>query len=95
MLRPSGQPSVSLSSALPSLRFSTFPKGLDSVNPKNPANPVKKENKSGLTPSGNPKKSTAAAPHPSQDKAAADFFSPFPNGESWKYYVVVLICRRR
>jgi hypothetical protein len=31
----SGQPSVSLSSALPSLRFSTFPKGLDSVNPKN------------------------------------------------------------
>jgi hypothetical protein len=30
MLRPSGQPSVSLSSALPSLRFSTFPKGLDS-----------------------------------------------------------------
>jgi hypothetical protein len=77
------------------LRFSTFPKGLDSVNPKNPANPVKKENKSGLTPSGNPKKSTAAAPHPSQDKAAADFFSPFPNGESWKYYVVVLTWRRR
>ena len=30
MLRPSGQPSVSLSSALPSLRFSTFPEGLDS-----------------------------------------------------------------
>jgi len=40
MLRPSGQPSVSLSSALPSLRFSTFPKGLDSVHPVNPVNPV-------------------------------------------------------
>jgi hypothetical protein len=32
-----------------------------------------------------PKKSTAAAPHPSQDKAAADFFSPAPAGESWKF----------